>query len=132
VYFVRASNGLIKIGFTRNVKRRLNAMATDASGALEIIGVMRGSRRTEERVQGMFMHLQTHGEWHRPGLDLLSFIAHRAKPWDDGNQHQLMFEDLKREYDRAMPELPPVPGITDKCDENVSTDENLPYVNSSA
>ena len=76
VYFIRAvSTGLIKIGVSRNVERRLKALsATDEMALLATIECAPMS--IERLLQRRFRHLRVRGEWFRPEKELLDYIEH--------------------------------------------------------
>lgn len=74
VYFAEAG-GLIKIGVTENVKARLSSLQTGCPSPITLIKVIRGGRKTEERIHKRFSHLRTKGEWFQITDDLNSYIA---------------------------------------------------------
>lgn len=65
VYFIRASNGLIKIGHAKNPRVRLNQCKTDSPLPLEILFVIRSENRwgLESRLHEVFSARHSHGEW---------------------------------------------------------------------
>lgn len=73
VYFMRRQDGAIKIGTSVQVEARKRELEV-ASGPLDLLGVIAGSYEMEARLHQEFRHLRTHGEWFRPGADLLAFI----------------------------------------------------------
>jgi hypothetical protein len=74
VYFVRIGD-LIKIGYSTHLEQRFRDLRPD-----EVLGVVSGTLQDERRCQAAFAHLQEHGEYFRPGADLLAFIADVASP----------------------------------------------------
>lgn len=68
VYFIRKGD-LIKIGYSTFPTQRFKALLPD-----EVLVVIPGTMRDEQRCHLAFAHLREHGEWFRPGPDLLSFI----------------------------------------------------------
>lgn len=90
VYFVQrgGAEGLIKIGVTRQgIESRLQTLRSElrrlapADEALTPLLVVPGDRTTESRMHDRFAALRDHGEWFRPGPELLSFIvAARSNP----------------------------------------------------
>lgn len=74
VYFAqRTSDGLIKIGWSRSVNVRMYAVKA------KVIGAIPGGRLVEKVVHDRFVHLREHGEWFRPGEDLLDYIRNEAQ-----------------------------------------------------
>ena len=73
VYFLMVG-GNIKIGFTRNLKKRIKNHKTHTSLKIEVLGFFRGSRKTELDLHAHFHDLRVTGEWFRPSADLLAFI----------------------------------------------------------
>lgn len=81
VYFIRAElTGLIKIGVSRDMEKRLSALQTGSPDKLVVLGVIRctSPRERELQLHGMFRRDWDHGEWFRPSEALLSLIAAEA------------------------------------------------------
>jgi hypothetical protein len=79
VYFVQ-TGGLIKIGFTASVTRRMNELKPERQLAL-----MPGTHRDEHRLHAAFAHLRHDGEWFRAEPDLLAYIDDvQRQQQDDG------------------------------------------------
>lgn len=80
IYFVQAgTDGPIKIGCT---EREMDERLYDLSRApvvqgrtLRVLAVVPGTRKDEAWTLAKFSHLAIGGEWHRPGEDLLAFVA---------------------------------------------------------
>ena len=72
VYFVRIGK-LIKIGYSTYPKARFKGLKVD-----EVLAVIPGTLEDERRCHAAFEHLREHGEYFRPGVDLLAFIADAA------------------------------------------------------
>ncbi len=69
VYFAqRASDGLIKIGWSRNVKYRMMEVRA------KVIGAIPGERPEEKVLHARFAHLRVEGEWFKPELELVTYI----------------------------------------------------------
>jgi T5orf172 domain len=77
VYFTRAtSTGLIKIGHTARPEDRARELRGANGDDLETLAVIRRAGRAhEQRLHERFAHLRHHGEWFRPGQELLDFVA---------------------------------------------------------
>lgn len=76
VYLVRAGDaGPIKIGYATNFARRLKELQFFNHEPLTALAVIPGGRSQEHMLHERFAHLRIHGEWFRPGVDLLAFVA---------------------------------------------------------
>lgn len=74
VYFAqRRKGGLIKIGYSRNVKPRVQTIRA------KVIGAVPGEREVEKKLHKRFAHLRVRGEWFRPEDDLLEYISVKAQ-----------------------------------------------------
>lgn len=72
IYFVQAGDeGPVKIGTSKFVNERLATLQTHSPYPLRLIGTIEGD---EAKIHARFSHLRLHGEWFRPGDDLLEFI----------------------------------------------------------
>jgi hypothetical protein len=78
VYFIEApGSGLIKIGVADDVASRFRALQLQCADTLTLVGslVCRERGALERRLHKQFAHLRSHGEWFRPGPDLVDFIG---------------------------------------------------------
>ena len=74
VYFAqRRKGGLIKIGFSRNVKPRMQTIRA------KVIGAVPGERSVEKKMHKLFAHLRVRGEWFRPEKELMEYISDNAQ-----------------------------------------------------
>lgn len=78
IYFVRAGDRL-KIGFTRNVKRRLSQLQTFFPEPLELLGAIPGSLLMEQEVHRHFGHLNITREWFNVEPELLVYIEKMSR-----------------------------------------------------
>ena len=83
VYFVHAPiNGLIKIGFSReSPDSRLSDFQRGSPVPIERLGIIRAGIQFEGKLHRRFAHLNSHGEWFKPGDDLMAFVREWAWPW---------------------------------------------------
>lgn len=92
IYFIEA-NGMVKIGYSSNPKRRLQMLATGCPFKCTLIGVMKGLLEDEKEVHARFSHLRERGEWFKFSPEVNSFIAEHAIPLTstdrDENDHPL-------------------------------------------
>jgi hypothetical protein len=83
IYFLRREpDRLIKIGRTRDLRRRLRALERQY-GPLAVLAVADESRHREAALHRLFSSLWVEGEWFAPGADLMAFIATHGRPWDE-------------------------------------------------
>ena len=75
VYFVK--NGVrdrVKIGFSEGHKNRLSALQNASPDALTLIGVLKGTIKTERRMHKRFQEYREKGEWFRIEGALAKFL----------------------------------------------------------
>jgi Meiotically Up-regulated Gene 113 (MUG113) protein len=77
VYFVqRTTGGSIKIGYTRNLKRRLMGLVVGSDAPLVVLATIpTDNHRIEIEIHRRFAKYRLHGEWFSPSEELLVFIA---------------------------------------------------------
>jgi len=63
VYFIKAQNSLIKIGFTNNIEYRMNTLKTMSPLKLELLGTWPGNRKLETIIHQNLKPYRQHGEW---------------------------------------------------------------------
>lgn len=75
VYFVMSGeNGLIKIGWTADLRKRVLELRSQNAGALHVLGAIVGSNVLERQYHEEFAPLRHHGEWFWPHWALLDFL----------------------------------------------------------
>ncbi|WP_347271021.1 integrase arm-type DNA-binding domain-containing protein [Rhizorhabdus histidinilytica] len=74
VYFVRACTGLIKIGVTKDVRRRLAQIQLGFAEPITLLGTIAGGYATEGMLHRMFAESAVGGEWFEPSPRMLEFI----------------------------------------------------------
>src|SRR5262245_20438799 len=77
VYFIRAGDA-IKIGVTRDVERRLRALATGSAVPLELLPTLPGGRRLEKKLHQRCRRFHVRGEWFKADEALLRHIREQA------------------------------------------------------
>lgn len=76
VYFVQGTiSGLIKIGTTTNLKKRLQALRTGSAEPLVLLGAIPGGDREEQAFHARFGSQRVQGEWFSPSPELLRIAA---------------------------------------------------------
>lgn len=68
VYFATRPDGLIKIGYTKDLKQRMRMLG------VELIATVRGGRALESALHHRFARSRVEGEWFKPTDDLLAYI----------------------------------------------------------
>ncbi|WP_373886334.1 GIY-YIG nuclease family protein [Sphingobium sp. CFD-2] len=80
VYFIqRGEDGPIKIGFTRNLKRRLGDFAVSIPEPVHLRLAIRGSRDVERHYHATFAAHRIMGEWFKPSKEILDAIRCMAQ-----------------------------------------------------
>lgn len=76
VYFIQGeSGGPIKIGYTNDVKKRVNTLQTGHPDTLRVLVVIPGSVKTEEEYHRKHGDARLRGEWFKPTEKLLTEIS---------------------------------------------------------
>jgi len=77
VYFIQASDerGFIKIGYSRDVYKRLSALQCGSPVGLVILGVIHGSYGTEAAIHKLLKKYRIHSEWFLPSKLVLHYIS---------------------------------------------------------
>lgn len=76
VYFIQEANnpsGLIKIGFTDSIKRRLSCLQSGSPVILQVLNVIENAQ-DDRKYHLIFSSSWAYGEWFNPTKDLLTFI----------------------------------------------------------
>lgn len=79
IYFIRSS-GLIKIGYSQDVRRRVGQVIANQLGGGEYLGYMAGDRIVERHLHDRFAAHRQFGEWFRVNDDLIQLIGIVADP----------------------------------------------------
>lgn len=74
VYFVRRSDGLIKIGCSVDFDRRIQTLKGSFGPDLEVLWTEPGYFERERELQKQFRVLRAYGEWFKAGSELLEYI----------------------------------------------------------
>lgn len=77
VYFVQENrkNGLIKIGHSSNVGKRMSQLKNGRTTGLTLLGTFDGGAIEEAKIHDLFDSDRVAGEWFKPSNKLLAFIA---------------------------------------------------------
>lgn len=74
IYFIKAG-GMIKIGYTKNLKERMTTIQVSMPIKIELIGVMEGTQSFERELHHLFREHKERGEWFRDEGRIARFIA---------------------------------------------------------
>ena len=77
IYFIRAENGLVKIGKSNNPKNRLKTLQVGSPVKLKIIKVISGGINIEKLLHNYFKCIRKNGEWFRPDYELKEFLKNK-------------------------------------------------------
>lgn len=75
VYFIQSADGLVKIGWTADLARRLNNLNSASSSPLRVLATTPGGATLEAHLHERFSDLRERGEWFRPNDDLLRLVG---------------------------------------------------------
>lgn len=80
IYFIRGTrSGMVKIGATDSLKRRLGELQTGSPEPLEVLALVEGGADQERMLHERFSDARALGEWFHPHNELLSFIEKLAR-----------------------------------------------------
>lgn len=74
VYFLE-SNGLIKIGYSTDVRRRVDQVIRTQRCGGKYLGFMPGDRKVEKHLHAVFADHREFGEWFRSSEEIMAFIS---------------------------------------------------------
>lgn len=75
IYFIEAEGlGLVKIGFSRNLSKRLRVLRASSPVPLLLIKTVRASIQTEQALIAVFSKYNAHHEWFKYHATLRQFI----------------------------------------------------------
>ena len=75
VYFVQSVGGeAIKIGFAKDVRKRLRALQGASPYQLKVLLVLEGGQKFETELHRKFKKSKLMNEWYKPSTDLIDFI----------------------------------------------------------
>ena len=76
VYFVQdCSSNNIKIGVSKDVKKRIKSLQTASSSNLVLMGQLLGGRSLEKFLHKVFARYRVKREWFKPAAPILNFIS---------------------------------------------------------
>lgn len=79
-YFIQQGNdGPIKIGIATDIRKRLWSLQTSTPAPLNLLATIPGKRETETALHAFYASEHLRGEWFRPSLRLMAYIAELAQ-----------------------------------------------------
>lgn len=79
VYFAEAG-GMIKIGHSRRLAKRLQVLRSSNPGGAQLLGALPGSAIREAQIHRLFNDQRANGEWFADSPALRGFIADNCDP----------------------------------------------------
>ena len=77
IYFLESSNGLIKIGYSTDIERRIRQISTMSPVPVNLIATKKGSPQHERALHSAFH--RSHGEWFYADEKLRQYIKKYKK-----------------------------------------------------
>lgn len=99
VYYLRV-DGLVKIGYSRNVYTRMQAYPPTS----ELLAVEKGTKETERLRHGQFTaDLEHRREWFRESEELRAWIAHVREQYGDASARTYRFSTPRDRAEAPKP-----------------------------
>ena len=73
IYVISSERGIVKIGYSKNPKRRFGSVQT-GSDRCKLLGYVPGTREQEISIHRSLDSSRFHGEWYRPDPEVQVFI----------------------------------------------------------
>lgn len=74
VYFLAQNNFMIKIGYSKDIRKRINSLKTASPYPLLLLGYVEGDKKEEKRIQEMFCKYNVQLEWFQVNQEILNYI----------------------------------------------------------
>jgi DNA-binding XRE family transcriptional regulator len=85
IYLVSHLNQFVKIGFTKNINKRLAQLQTSSPVKLEVLHLIEGNVSLEKELHQKFKEFRTSGEWFNYDSSILEyFIDKKCLLWEYG------------------------------------------------
>lgn len=82
IYFIE-TQGLVKIGYSNDPRRRFSSLTTGCPTVCTLIGVTEGGKEEEGELHSRFSHLRVRGEWFKFAVEVNDFLRENAIPLND-------------------------------------------------
>ena len=80
VYFIQGSSGLIRIGVTSNLHRRIHEAMVGNDRRVVLVGAISGTNVLKRKLHRSFSEYYSHGEWFHPVKELVDFFFSFREP----------------------------------------------------
>ncbi|GAB4351446.1 MAG: hypothetical protein Kow0026_08520 [Oricola sp.] len=73
IYFVQKTDGMVKVGFTTTLSRRLTTLSK-SHGPLEVLGTINGDKQRERSIHRQLERFNVYGEWFRGEGEVIDYV----------------------------------------------------------
>lgn len=85
IYLISHENQFLKIGYTKNINKRLNQLQTSSPVKLEVLHLIDGNINLEKELHVLFKDLRVNGEWFNFDTSILQyFVDKKCLLWEYG------------------------------------------------
>ena len=75
IYLISHENQFLKIGYTKNINKRLSQLQVSSPVKLEVLHLIDGDVTIEKKLHVLFKDLRTSGEWFKFDSSILEYFA---------------------------------------------------------
>ena len=75
IYLISHEYQFVKIGYTKNINKRLSQLQVSSPVKLELLHLIDGSATLEKKLHVLFKDLRTSGEWFKFDASILEYFA---------------------------------------------------------
>lgn len=98
IYFIQVGRtGPIKIGFSKNIKKRLQTLQTANPYTLYVIGYMPGDKKVEKAIHRKFSYINIFREWFFYDANLMQYIKQNTKPFTIKKTNKSKINELREQ-----------------------------------
>lgn len=85
IYLISHENQFVKIGYTKNINKRLSQLQVSSPVKLEVLHLIDGNITLEKKLHVLFKDLRTSGEWFNFDASILEyFVDKECLLWQHG------------------------------------------------
>lgn len=85
IYLISHQNKFVKIGYTKNITKRLSQLQVSSPVKLEVLHLIDGNITLEKELHVLFKDLRTSGEWFNFDASILEFFVDKeCLLWQNG------------------------------------------------
>ena len=89
IYLISYDNQFLKIGYTKNINKRLCQLQVSSPVKLEVLHLINGNVTLEKELHVLFKDLRTSGEWFTYNASILEyFVDKECLLWQNGFTHE--------------------------------------------